>query len=145
MWCAFSANPFSPSKNLALDLSGFRNRSTCTLTGAVQRRPLLMGPRMEAQQVSSEHGRWLNRSSDTEQRGRTCDQSPELGKARLQKMGPAPPDPKEAAAGLQRRNRVTTNYALASIRTSWRYIGRPNIRNREQIRFDTTRQAVFDE
>ena len=49
------------------------------------------------------------------------------------------------AGGLQRRNRVTTNYALASIRTSWRYIGRPNIRNREQIRFDTTRQAVFDE
>src|SRR5204863_4703907 len=46
------------------------------------------------------------------------------------------------AGGLQRRNRVTTNYALASIGTSWRYIGRPNIRNREQIR-STQQDRLF--
>jgi hypothetical protein len=36
-------------------------------------------------------------------------------------------DLKEAAARLQRTIRVTTNYALARIGTSWRYIGLPKI------------------
>src|SRR5438477_3387281 len=83
------------------------------------------GPRMEGQQVSSEHGLWLTGTRIRSRGAKPATNHLSSGKPVYKQWDLHRPTPKEAAAGLQRRNRVTTNYALASIGTSWRYIGRP--------------------
>jgi hypothetical protein len=65
----------------------------------------------------------------------------QLGTARLQKDATRA-DNFYKQEGLQRSRRVTTNYALAGIGTSWRYIGRPKILMSRADPLDTTRQAV---